>query len=171
MQEHLHLALPRYTIYQLQAKILSFQAFINLNFEQPWVILLHLAHFECLHMSGALEQVQQVRGHKRLLDLPKVDHTCGKWMLHSTCAYVIMTTRWRKAVQGQASSRWIFLMYPCLTAYSNTSRGCAFRADLRRHQITSNYCYPQSHNSDHEPHVNTTNVQSWKHLILFRCFP
>ena len=84
--------------------------FINLNLEQPCVILLHLAHFEYLHMSGALEQVRQVRGRKRLLDLPKVDRTCGKWTLHSTCAYV--SNHDRKMAQGCARPGKFTLNFP-----------------------------------------------------------
>ena len=47
-------------------------------------------------MSGALEQVLQVGGP---VDMPKVDHTCLKWMLCGTCTYVIMAARWHKVRQ------------------------------------------------------------------------
>ena len=47
-------------------------------------------------MQGVLEQVWQVGGCKRILDLPKVASTCPKCPLHSTCAYVIMVARGSK---------------------------------------------------------------------------
>ena len=54
----------------------------------------------------SLHLIIDCRSCKRLLGLPKIDHTCLKWMLHSTCTHVIMATRWCKVRQVVIEFSW-----------------------------------------------------------------